>query len=57
MNLQRGRRETRYSSGEVEIFDPFFRWVLMDGLYQFGIRGNFDIGFMWGYTVGGVEQI
>ena len=57
MILRRGYRKTIYKDGRVEIFDPLIRWFYQDGMGEIGIRGDWDIGFMYGWRIGDFSRL
>ena len=52
MILHRNYSKTTYADGRVKIFDPLIRWRYQDGIGEIGIRGDWSIGFMYGWRVG-----
>ena len=42
---------------DIKVFNPIFVWHIERGWLTFGIRGHYEIGFYYGYSIGNWSRI
>jgi hypothetical protein len=42
---------------DIKVFNPLIVWHIEKGMFTFGFRGHYEIGFYYGYTIGNWSRI